>query len=212
MFDHLFLDNGFSSFGFVSICLWTPVSVSLSIRLRSRLWLGHLSALNLIFFSHSIVYLLVCLGSLSNLDQAFAVEHSLTFYSWILWCTERLETGWTTARCPSFCGCKTQQEQRSTVHYEQQLHFGLLDFQRWQVFFSLAVSLSIALFQPGLKLSGTSVYANAGNPLECFPTGNNISHCRTMHSKLFGNYRITPPRSKLQDWCAPWDNFAFLSS
>ncbi|MEE6522716.1 hypothetical protein FKM82_021325 [Ascaphus truei] len=33
-----------------------------------------------------------------------------------------------------------------------------------------------------------------GNCLECFPLLNNLSHCRMMDFKLFGNGLITPPR------------------
>jgi len=94
----------FSSLRFVDICLCTPLLKShhsISVRLRSGLWLGKCNILILVFFSHSVIDLLVCLGSLSYCTTQFWPSFScrtdcliFEFDSRILsssWLTQRLQ-------------------------------------------------------------------------------------------------------------------------
>jgi len=58
----------------------------------------------------------------------------------------------------------------------------------------LAVSLSIAQFDIGGELAGTSTPLKINNCPECFPLVNNLCRCRMVDSWLFANYLITPLR------------------
>ena len=85
-------------------------SHTVPIRLRSGLWLEHCNQLILFFFRHSVVDLLLCLGSLSCCITQFQPRFScsidgLTCDSWIIWYTEVSMT----ARCPGPVAAKQTQ-------------------------------------------------------------------------------------------------------
>lgn len=83
----------FSLFMFKGICLFTALlgsCHSISIELKSGLWLFHSNSLFFFFFSHSYVKLLLCLGSLSCCMIHFQPRLScwtdgLTLVSIIFW-------------------------------------------------------------------------------------------------------------------------------
>ena len=84
---------------------------SISIRLRSGLWLDHFNTLILFFFRHSGVDLLIFLGSLSCcMTQPLAVRHDgLKFDSRILRFTDMFIKYSMSARCPSSVEAKQAQ-------------------------------------------------------------------------------------------------------
>ena len=76
---------------------------SILVSLRSGLWLNHCNTLILFFFRHSVVDLLLCLGSLSCWWASFSFScrtDGLTFDSRILWYPEEFMVDSMTARCP----------------------------------------------------------------------------------------------------------------
>ena len=107
----------FSSLTLVGICLHTALLKShqtISIGLRSGLWLGHCNTLILFFFSHSVVDLLVHLGSLSccvtHFQPSFNCQsHGLAFYSRILWCLEEFIVDVIIVRHPGSVAAKQAQ-------------------------------------------------------------------------------------------------------
>lgn len=92
---------------FVGIHLYTALSrsrYSISVGLRSKLWLGHRSTVILLFFL-SVVDLLVCLGLLSCCMAKFRSSFSrlrecLTFDSRLCWYIDEFMVDSMTARCP----------------------------------------------------------------------------------------------------------------
>jgi len=94
------LQRCFITLRFASLCLYSALLRSwciISVRLRSCLWLGQCNTLILFFFSHSVVDLLVFLGSLSccmtNQPSFTCQTDGFTFDSRILWYTDRVVHG-----------------------------------------------------------------------------------------------------------------------
>jgi len=94
----------------MEICLWTALLRSHhrnSIRLRSGVWLGHCNILILFFFSHSVINLMVFLGTLSCcMTQSLPTVSCQTD---ILWYTEEFIVDWKTARSPGPVAAKLAQ-------------------------------------------------------------------------------------------------------
>lgn len=119
---HSFLQCCFSSLRFVGIRLFALLRFchSISVRVRSGLWLGHCNTLILLFFSHSVADLLLWLQSLSYCMTQFGWSFicptaGLTYDLTILLYTEVFMVGLVIARCPSPVAAK--QTHITTLHH-----------------------------------------------------------------------------------------------
>ena len=120
--SHIVVDEHFFTtlFQFIEICGHLSMHSSRKVLsqhfnwVKSGLWLGHHETSILFFFSHSVVDLLVCLGSLSCCTTQFWPSRScwtdgITFNSRILWYAEEFVVNSMTAKCPGLVAAKQAQ-------------------------------------------------------------------------------------------------------